>query len=82
MQLQQELQQQEQERLQQELQQVFGHKQLMQVLIMQLIEQNVSFLYPLRYELKLNQLRRTTFSPTEWQHFTSNNKKFQYFLDF
>ncbi len=29
--------------LQQELQQVFRHKQLMQVLIMQLIEQNVSF---------------------------------------
>jgi hypothetical protein len=67
------VQRQEQERLELqqlelELQQVC-YKQLKQVLIKQLIERNVSFLYPLRYELKLNQLRRTTFSPTECHEF-------------
>jgi hypothetical protein len=42
------------------LQQVFRHMQLMLMLVMQLIERNVSFFYPYDDELKLNQLRRTT----------------------
>jgi hypothetical protein len=47
----------QQQELPQELEQLLQvcYMQLKQVLIMRLIELNVSFLYPLRYELKLNQ---------------------------
>jgi hypothetical protein len=36
--------------------------------------------YPLRYELKLNQLRRTTLAQPSALNFTSNKKKFHSFL--